>query len=75
MRDFAAIDFETTGYENGNVNEPWQWLSCVTEWWQTSSTRSSSLSLNIITTGIQGCMASMLPTQTQPLSSPMCGDR
>jgi len=24
MNDFAAIDFETTGYENGNVNEPWQ---------------------------------------------------
>ena len=22
--DFVAIDFETTGYENGNVNEPWQ---------------------------------------------------
>ena len=22
--DFIAIDFETTGYENGNVNEPWQ---------------------------------------------------
>ena len=24
MTEFAAIDFETTGYENGNVNEPWQ---------------------------------------------------
>ncbi len=24
MIEFAAIDFETTGYENGNVNEPWQ---------------------------------------------------
>jgi len=22
--EFAAIDFETTGYENGNTNEPWQ---------------------------------------------------
>ena len=22
--EFVAIDFETTGYENGNVNEPWQ---------------------------------------------------
>ena len=22
--DFVAIDFETTGYENGNANEPWQ---------------------------------------------------
>ena len=22
--EFAAIDFETTGYEDGNVNEPWQ---------------------------------------------------
>ena len=22
--EFIAIDFETTGYENGNVNEPWQ---------------------------------------------------
>ena len=22
--DFVAIDFETTGYEEGNVNEPWQ---------------------------------------------------
>ena len=22
--DFAAIDFETTGYENGATNEPWQ---------------------------------------------------
>ena len=22
--EFAAIDFETTGYEGGNVNEPWQ---------------------------------------------------
>lgn len=22
--DFAAIDFETTGYENGGANEPWQ---------------------------------------------------
>lgn len=22
--DFVALDFETTGYENGNVNEPWQ---------------------------------------------------
>lgn len=22
--EFLAIDFETTGYENGNVNEPWQ---------------------------------------------------
>lgn len=22
--DFVAIDFETTGYENGAVNEPWQ---------------------------------------------------
>ncbi len=22
--DFTAIDFETTGYENGNTNEPWQ---------------------------------------------------
>lgn len=21
---FAALDFETTGYENGNTNEPWQ---------------------------------------------------
>lgn len=21
---FVAIDFETTGYENGNTNEPWQ---------------------------------------------------
>jgi DNA polymerase III subunit epsilon len=24
LNEFAAIDFETTGYENGNVNEPWQ---------------------------------------------------
>ncbi len=24
LEEFAAIDFETTGYENGNVNEPWQ---------------------------------------------------
>lgn len=24
MTEFAAIDFETTGYENGNVDEPWQ---------------------------------------------------
>ena len=24
MREFAAIDFETTGYECGNANEPWQ---------------------------------------------------
>ena len=22
--EFVAIDFETTGYEDGNVNEPWQ---------------------------------------------------
>ena len=22
--EFAAIDFETTGYENGGTNEPWQ---------------------------------------------------
>jgi len=22
--EFAAIDFETTGYEGGNANEPWQ---------------------------------------------------
>lgn len=22
--EFVAIDFETTGYENGNANEPWQ---------------------------------------------------
>ena len=22
--DFVAIDFETTGYENGGANEPWQ---------------------------------------------------
>jgi len=22
--EFAAIDFETTGYENGSTNEPWQ---------------------------------------------------
>ena len=22
--EFAAIDFETTGYENGETNEPWQ---------------------------------------------------
>ena len=22
--EFAAIDFETTGYENGGANEPWQ---------------------------------------------------
>lgn len=22
--EFAAIDFETTGYENGSANEPWQ---------------------------------------------------
>lgn len=22
--DFVALDFETTGYENGGVNEPWQ---------------------------------------------------
>ena len=22
--DFVAIDFETTGYENGGTNEPWQ---------------------------------------------------
>ena len=22
--EFAAIDFETTGYENGEKNEPWQ---------------------------------------------------
>ena len=22
--EFAAIDFETTGYENGATNEPWQ---------------------------------------------------
>lgn len=22
--DFTAIDFETTGYENGGTNEPWQ---------------------------------------------------
>ena len=26
--EFVAIDFETTGYENGNVNEPWQ-LGCA----------------------------------------------
>ena len=24
MQEFAAIDFETTGYEGGNANEPWQ---------------------------------------------------
>ena len=24
MVEFAAIDFETTGYENGATNEPWQ---------------------------------------------------
>ena len=24
MDEFAAIDFETTGYENGGSNEPWQ---------------------------------------------------
>ena len=24
MMEFVAIDFETTGYEEGNVNEPWQ---------------------------------------------------
>ena len=24
MADFVAIDFETTGYEAGNTNEPWQ---------------------------------------------------
>lgn len=24
MMEFAAIDFETTGYEDGGVNEPWQ---------------------------------------------------
>lgn len=24
MTDFVAIDFETTGYENGGKNEPWQ---------------------------------------------------
>ena len=24
MDSFAAIDFETTGYENGGGNEPWQ---------------------------------------------------
>ena len=24
MTDFTAIDFETTGYENGGSNEPWQ---------------------------------------------------
>ena len=24
MIEFAAIDFETTGYENGATNEPWQ---------------------------------------------------
>lgn len=22
--EFTALDFETTGYENGNTNEPWQ---------------------------------------------------
>lgn len=22
--EFTALDFETTGYENGNANEPWQ---------------------------------------------------
>ena len=22
--DFTALDFETTGYENGGANEPWQ---------------------------------------------------
>lgn len=24
LTDFTAIDFETTGYEGGNANEPWQ---------------------------------------------------
>lgn len=24
MMEYAAIDFETTGYENGGTNEPWQ---------------------------------------------------
>ena len=29
--DFIAIDFETTGYENGNVNEPWQLGAAVVQ--------------------------------------------
>ena len=28
---FVAIDFETTGYEDGNVNEPWQLGAAVVE--------------------------------------------
>ena len=29
--DFVALDFETTGYEDGNVNEPWQLGIAVVE--------------------------------------------
>ena len=32
--EFVAIDFETTGYEDGNVNEPWQLGAVVVRDWE-----------------------------------------
>ena len=39
--DFVAIDFETTGYDNGSANEPWQLGLAVVEHGRIVETREA----------------------------------